>query len=82
MTTCPGITVAVPGSPKITLEHLIIDFTGTLSMDGRLLPGVAARLRRLAKSLHVVVATADTFGTVRQAMAGGGCKDWRSSGSP
>lgn len=29
----------------IRLEHLVSDFTGTLSIDGKLLPGVKERLK-------------------------------------
>jgi P-type E1-E2 ATPase len=52
------------------LRHLLSDFTGTLSRQGKLLPGVERRLRNLAKHLHITVATADTFGTARAALAG------------
>lgn len=31
--------------------YLVLDFTGTLALDGVLLPGVAERLTALAKSL-------------------------------
>jgi len=64
------ITLAIPGRKPLSLAHLVLDFTGTLSKDGRLLPGVAVRLRRLARRLRIVVATADTFGTAGQALAG------------
>ena len=68
--TSSGIRIAIPGRRAVWLQRLVLDFTGTLSVDGRLLPGVAQRLRRLAQSVQIVVATADTFGTVRQALAG------------
>jgi len=64
------ITVSVPGRPRFELDHLLLDFTGTLSLDGALLPGVAERLVALAGNLSVTVLTADTFGTARQALAG------------
>lgn len=48
--------------------HLVLDFTGTLSLDGALLPGVGRRLEELAKSLQITVLTADTFGTAREAL--------------
>lgn len=63
------ITVSVPGRPRFELDHLLLDFTGTLSLDGALLPGVAERLVALAGELRVTVLTADTFGTARQALA-------------
>jgi P-type E1-E2 ATPase len=51
-----------------TFDRLVLDFTGTLSLDGRLLPGVAHRLEAVAEHLSVIVLTADTFGTARQAL--------------
>jgi len=65
-----GIRVELPGRAAPALEVLVVDFTGTLSLDGRLLAGVGERLRRLADRLAIVVLTADTFGTARQALAG------------
>ena len=53
-----------PDDPK--LRHLYLDFNGTLAKDGRLRPGVAARLRKLAKRLKITVVTSDTFGTARR----------------
>ncbi len=49
-----------------TFHRLVLDFTGTLSLDGVLIPGVAGRLRVLAEELEITVLTADTFGTARR----------------
>lgn len=51
-------------------HHLVLDFTGTLSKDGALIPGVPERLQALARDLTIHVLTADTFGTARKALAG------------
>lgn len=64
------VDIPRPGRPPIRLKALVCDFTGTLSLDGKLLPGVAAALRLLAPRLRLIVATADTFGTARKALAG------------
>jgi len=56
------VNLDMPGGP-VTFSHMVLDFTGTLSLDGTLLPGVAERLRHLAVDLHIIVMTADTFGT-------------------
>ena len=50
-------------------RRLVLDFTGTLSVDGSLLPGVGPRLAKLARELEITVLTADTFGTARKAVA-------------
>jgi P-type E1-E2 ATPase len=57
-----GIHLEIPGSESLTIKHLVLDFTGTLSCDGMLLPGVAERLEKLSQHLHITVLTADTFG--------------------
>jgi len=57
------LTVEIPGRRPLRLAHLALDLNGTLAGAGRLLPGVAPRLRRLAGLLEVTVLTADTFGT-------------------
>jgi P-type E1-E2 ATPase len=68
--TAPGIEVTIPGRRRLLrIEHVVFDFNGTLAVEGRLVRGVPARLRRLAALCHVVVMTADTFGTVRRALA-------------
>jgi soluble P-type ATPase len=64
-----GILFGLPGATPRRLDHLVADFNGTLAADGRLLPGVAARLRRLARKVDITVLTADTFGTARRALA-------------
>ena len=43
--------LGIPGFGTICLEHLVLDYNGTLAVDGRPLPGVRPRLRALARSL-------------------------------
>lgn len=59
------MNLAIPGFGALRLEHLVLDYNGTLGIDGRLIPGVKLRLNRLAASLAVHVITADTFGRAR-----------------
>jgi soluble P-type ATPase len=66
--------LAIPGFGTLRLEHLVLDYNGTLALDGRLLPGVKPRLRRLARSLRIHVVTADTFGKARAGLAGLDCQ--------
>ncbi len=68
------IRIDIPGFGRLAIRHLVLDFNGTLARDGALLPGVRRRLRRLASRLKIHVVTADTFGTVRRALAGEPCK--------
>lgn len=60
----------IPGFGFLSLEHLVLDFNGTLAHDGALLPGVAGNLRRLAGELSLHVVTADTHGECARALGG------------
>ena len=63
-----GIVLERPGEKPLQLTELVLDFTGTLALDGQLLPGVAERLTKLAERMRIVVLTADTFGTARSVL--------------
>jgi soluble P-type ATPase len=61
------IVLETPPGPR-TFCHLVLDFTGTLALDGSLLPGVSDRLQQLAEDLQITILTADTFGTAVDAL--------------
>ncbi|MBI5525101.1 MAG: ATPase P [Deltaproteobacteria bacterium] len=63
-----GVDLEIAGR-TVAIETLLLDFTGTLSKDGRILPGVAARLKTISKRLKIVILTADTFGTAKKALS-------------
>ena len=67
------IEIAIPESPSLTLEYLVLDFNGTLACDGVLFPGVGERLRALSERLQVHVVTAATFGQAKEALRGLPC---------
>jgi soluble P-type ATPase len=62
------IEIDIPGFGIVKLEHLVSDFTGTLSVDGILLPKVEARLNKLSESMKIHILTADTFGKAQAAL--------------
>lgn len=68
------ITVDIPGRGKLTLKNIVLDFNGTMALDGVLLPGVKERLNALSADLDIYVLTADTFGTGRSACSGITCQ--------
>jgi soluble P-type ATPase len=68
------LQVEIPGYAPLRFEHLVLDYNGTLALDGRLLPGVKPRLRALSRVLAIHVVTADTFGMARAALAGLPCR--------
>ncbi|MGB9802369.1 HAD family hydrolase [Desulfofundulus sp.] len=61
------LTVDIPEWGVLKLQHLVLDFNGTMARDGTLLPGVEERLNALAENLVIHVLTADTFGTGEKA---------------
>ena len=54
--------VDVPGAEPLQLEHVVLDYNGTLACDGTLLDGAGPLLIELARDLELHVVTADTFG--------------------
>lgn len=68
------LAVDIAGLGALRLAHLVLDYNGTLAVDGRRLPGVGPRLQRLARMLRVHVVTADTFGKARAQLEGVPCK--------
>ncbi len=67
------LEIDIPGYGLVEVEHLVSDFTGTLSADGGLLSGARELLNRIARIVKVHVVTADTFGTARTALEGVEC---------
>ena len=66
------IDLEIPGYGRLSLENLLLDYNGTLALDGRLLPEASTRLGALAELLEIRVVTADTFGTVAKELEGTG----------
>jgi soluble P-type ATPase len=58
----------IPGYKTLRLTHLVLDYNGTLAVDGQLIDGVRGCLTVLAKDLDIHVVTADTFGKVKAGM--------------
>jgi soluble P-type ATPase len=67
------ISVIVPRFGELRFEHCVSDFSGTLSEDGRLLPGVRERITFLAERIRIHVLTADTHGRAGRELAGLPC---------
>lgn len=63
-------TIDIPGFKKLTIEHLVFDFNGTLAIDGKLIPGVSEPLKKLSEQFELHVITADTFGQAANELKG------------
>jgi soluble P-type ATPase len=68
------LRIAVPGYQDFQLQYLVLDYNGTLAVDGELLEGVRDLLRTLAEDLQIHVLTADTFGKAESRLKGLPCK--------
>lgn len=68
------IHIDIPGFGHLELLHLVSDFTGTLSEDGRLINGVREMLVELSGNLKLHVLTSDTFGTAAKELDGIDCE--------
>ena len=58
----------IPNREIIQAEYLVLDYNGTLAIDGKLLSGIKEKLNALSSNLQIYVITADTFGTARESL--------------
>jgi len=66
--------IDISGNDRLEIEHLVLDFNGTIAFDGQLIPGVGELVNRLSEKIFVHVITADTFGSVIKSLSGVKCK--------
>lgn len=64
------LTIQIPGREEMTLNHLILDYNGTIAQDGDVIDSIRTRLETLSKDLSICVITADTHGTAARKCAG------------
>lgn len=68
------IDICIPGFKQLALEHLVLDFNGTLACDGILAEGIRDLLMLLSRDLEIHVVTADTHGNAAAACDGLPCR--------
>jgi len=68
------LEIEIPGYRSLRLSDLILDYNGTIAVDGKITDRVKERLVGLSKSLGIHILTADTFGSVRNQLAGVACQ--------
>jgi soluble P-type ATPase len=64
------LAIAIPGFRDLELDHLVLDYNGTLAVDGVLIPEARDALAALAEKVEIHVVTADTFGRAERELAG------------
>ena len=61
-------TIEIPYYKTVKLEHVVLDYNGTIAKDGQLKVEVNTLLPTLCEAYTVHVITADTFGSVKAQM--------------
>ena len=64
------LKIKIPGREELVLNHLILDYNGTIAEDGEIIEGIRPRLAALARDLSIYVITADTHGTAARKCEG------------
>ena len=67
------IQVDIPGYGRLEVEHLVLDYNGTLAIDGILMDRVAELLNQLSHHISIHVLTADTFGKAGEGLSQVNC---------
>ncbi len=67
------IRIEIPGIKTVEVHHLVLDYNGTIALDGTLIPGVKEMLNGLSEKLEVHIVTADTFGKAAENLKGVNC---------
>lgn len=62
--------IEIPGYKTLELKYLVLDYNGTIALDGSIPESVKERLCSLAQELEIYVLTADTHGTAKQMCEG------------
>jgi P-type E1-E2 ATPase len=58
--------ITIPNFKDLSLEHIVLDYNGTVARDGELLTEAKELIQELQKEFHVHIITADTFGSVQK----------------
>jgi soluble P-type ATPase len=69
------ITLNIPGYKKeeLQLKILVLDFNGTIAIDGKLINGVDERLIVLSEKLEIHVLTGNSYGNAEKELKGLPC---------
>ena len=62
--------IEIPGYKTLDLNYLLLDYNGTIALDGKLSASVKKLICEIATELDVFVLTADTHGTAATECAG------------
>ena len=60
------LKIEIPNYKTLELEYLVLDYNGTIALDGEIRDSVREQLITLSKELEIYVLTADTHGTAKK----------------
>lgn len=60
------LAIEIPGRKSFSVSHLVLDYNGTIAVDGALCEEIKERLQELKNAVEIHVLTADTYGSVHQ----------------
>ena len=63
------LKIEIPGRPSFAVSHLVLDYNGTIALDGTLCEEIEERLQALKGDVEIHVLTADTYGSVHRQCA-------------
>lgn len=66
--------ITIPGTGTLNIENILLDYNGTLAVDGILIPGVEEILNGLSNNFSIHVITADTFGSAESELKNVKCR--------
>jgi P-type E1-E2 ATPase len=58
------ISVPIPGWGELAIEYVMVDFNGTIALDGKLKKEVKDAIDKISRYVKVFVITADTYDSV------------------
>lgn len=67
------ISVDIPGFGAVKIKYLVCDYSGTLSVDGKLISGLKEILNQLSKKVDIHILTADTHGKAKAQLKNVNC---------
>lgn len=64
----------IPGRGELEIENIVLDYNGTIAVDGKIIEGVKELLLELKEYVNIYVLTADTYGTAKEELKDLGVK--------
>ena len=70
----------IPGRGTIEIKNVILDYNGTIAIDGKIIKGIKEQINQLSNLICFHIITADTYGTVEKELENTNCKIVKISG--